>query len=236
MIYVLFRSEQDAQIDQTGKAWISQLNGLDVDDSIGPHGGIILKELVLSSPTHVKTTTDVAGYMPDGSPVTSEKKQARTRRVLRTFPGEGDPIRGKTPTAYVCEPDLWDAEELAGLRDWSFVAFKSEDQVPRNVGIEEVVADVESPVVADEDTGPTQAEQMKAMHAEKEPLKVRVRELMAAGAPQIAMTFSADKLRAYIAEHESEFGSGRPKTTLSPPTQPEEHRQDSAVTQAAVSE
>jgi len=202
MIYVCFRPEEDAMVnEQTGKAWVSRLRGHEIDDDILPHGGIVLNTMELSEPNYISyKDTPVAGIAA-GTTAVQTVISHQTHKVLDTRLGAD----GKS-TVYICEGDEDYARYLCAIRaGWRYLIFNREDQVPRKSQQAASVQDTEAAL-------PTPISHAPIAKAGETPeriaLKAEVRAIRDAGGPKIKLSVHDDLLRAYIAENRGETGDG----------------------------
>lgn len=125
MVWVILRSQADAMpISKSGAALISSIRGLQVDPDILPHGGIVLKELVVSEPSYQVAVSEPTGRDIMGNPLLRDRFVRKERRVLRTEPGAAAML-------YVCEATEDDAQYYASIRGWQAMAFAKEADIPR---------------------------------------------------------------------------------------------------------
>jgi len=201
MIYVCFRPEEDAMVnEQTGQAWVSRLRGNEIDDDILPHGGIVLKTMELSDPNYINyRDTPVAGIAA-GTTAVQTQLSRRQHKVLDTRLGAD----GKS-TIYICEGDEDYARYLCAIRaGWRYLIFNREDQVPRKSQQAALTQDTEGalPEITPSAVGnPGDTEERKA-------LKEEVRAIRDAGGSKIKLSVNDDLLRAYIAENTGETVDG----------------------------
>ncbi len=202
MIWVVFRPAVDAQKNTVGEAWIGRHCGYDVDETIYPNGGIILKTIERSSPNIEEAWTSLEGYSPDGRPIVRHGIRVHKRRVIETRLGDDREWNPTPSTIYVCEPVEYDAKYICSTREgWRYQGFKTEADIPRITDVEEsgqVVSRQE-----DLPLGPPPPELSPSAEAvmEREALKADAKKLMDAGAPMIKLSSSPDKLAEYVQLH-----------------------------------
>ena len=123
MIYVLFRSAADATLDKQGQAWQRNIGPYEVDETIHPHGGIILKEVKLSSPVMFEH-----GTVPDGEGKVVRTTVKHEMKVIRKEKGDSG------ADVFVCEPCEYLAKYICEKRiDWRYAGYKRLDDVPHIV-------------------------------------------------------------------------------------------------------
>ena len=195
MIYVIFRTIEDAQIDKTtGTACITHLRTYPVDDTILPHGAIVLKTVQVSSPVYHQIVDNVQVGTDGKAFVLSSQRVPHRRKVLEEKKGESGRPDDKV---YVCEATEADADYLSKVRGWRWLPFPREDQIPRVTDVPDGTPEVEEALPQTPDGV-----------AEMEMMKLTVKLLMKAGAPKIKLSRGPTALREYIALHSENYANG----------------------------
>ena len=194
-VWVVFRSQADSARLPDGTELITQLRGFLVDSDISPNGGLVLREVRVSSPIMFdeQTTQDARGNI-------IAKRIPRQLKVLRVEEGADKDWNRNPSKNYICEPDRKYAEYLASMRpDWYCAEYRSEADIPRKGAPRQYAAPTDEKTEVETDTEPTAedtGEVETSPSSEVEALKARAKELMDAGARIIiAQDFLYPKVR-----------------------------------------